>query len=82
MTTRIPAAEQKKAVATVTQCQVDLWHAREDARRVDEMMRRAIRTVDDAEHALEHAARRLHRIDGPATAVMPGDLSSHLMLLR
>jgi hypothetical protein len=79
---RIPAAEQKKAVATVTQCHLELWHAREDARRVDEMMRRAIRDVEDAESALDDAMRRLHRIDAPAAAPMPGDPSSHLILLR
>jgi hypothetical protein len=79
---RIPPAEQKKAVATVNQCHLELWHAREDARRVDEMMRRAIRDVEDAENALDAAMRRLKRIDAPITAVISDDPSSRLTLLR
>lgn len=82
MTDRIPAAEQKRAIATVTECHIQLWRAREEARRVDEMLCRAIRGVEDAEHALDDAARRLDRMDASTTSVTSDDPSRHLILLR
>ena len=82
MIDRISDAEQNRAIASVSRCHMVLWHAREEARRVDDMLRRAIRTVEDAEDALNEAARRLNRFDATPASSHPRDGRSPILLLR
>lgn len=63
MNDRNLVSEQERAVATVTQCELQLRRAQEDVRCTGEMLRRAVRSVENAEGELDDATRRLGRME-------------------
>ncbi|MEO8636841.1 MAG: hypothetical protein ABI587_16315 [Gemmatimonadales bacterium] len=65
MSDRNPVSEQERAVVTVREHELQLRRARENVRRAGEMLRRAIRTAEEAEGELGIAARRLDRMESP-----------------
>jgi hypothetical protein len=67
--TLVSEQEQERAIAAVTQCELQLRRARENVRRAGEMLRRAIRGVEHAEAALGDATRRRDRMELPMTKV-------------
>jgi len=72
MPDRHPASEQERANATRTQCESRLRQAQESARHAREMLRRAIREVDEAEVALGEAMRRQDQPGRSPTTARPG----------
>jgi hypothetical protein len=62
MTTHGPGSERERAIATVGQCERQLWRAQACVRSADEMLRRAVRTAENAVGELRDATRRLDRL--------------------
>lgn len=63
------ASEQERAIVTVARCGLELRLAQEGARRAGEALRRAIRSVEQAEVSMGDARRRLYRMDMSLKAV-------------
>ena len=59
--------EQDRAIATVTQCELQLRRARDNVRRTGELLRRAVRTAENAQGELGDATRRLGRMESRRT---------------
>ena len=64
--------EERRASATVTLCEAQLRQARDNARRIGETLRRALRGVSDADGALGEATRRLGRMELCRAKALPG----------
>ncbi len=62
MPDRTLVSEQERAVASVTQRELELRQAQEGVRTAGEMLRRAIRASKAAEGDLSDAERRLDRL--------------------
>ena len=82
MVDRKAGADQVRAEHSVTQCQLELWHARENALRAAYMFRRAARAVDEAERSLADATLRAGRAGMPPGATDAGGPSRRLAILR
>jgi hypothetical protein len=67
MADRSLVSEQERAVATVMQCELQLRRAQDNVRRTGEMLRRAVRTAENAQGELGDAARRLGRMESRLT---------------
>lgn len=76
-----PVSEEARAIAMVSKCSLQLWRAKESALAANETVRRAVRVVKDAEHALAEATRRLNRLHLPMDRSDLGDQSRRLALL-
>jgi hypothetical protein len=67
MADRNLGSEKDRAIATVTQCELELRRAQETVRCTSEMLRRAVRTAENAQGELGDAARRLGRMNSRLT---------------
>jgi multidrug resistance efflux pump len=56
-----PVSEEERARATLTRCEGQLRQAREQGRRADEVLKKTLRGIAEAEDALAQATRRLDR---------------------
>jgi hypothetical protein len=61
MTDRNPASEEERAIATLARCELQLRRAQETVRNTGEMLRRAVRTAENAEGEFGDATRRVDR---------------------
>ena len=66
-------SQRDRAVTSVSDCQAQLRRAQEDARKGGELLRRAVRDVEEAEVALGDATRRLGRGGGTSGLDRGGD---------
>jgi hypothetical protein len=69
MTDRDLGVEEGRAMATVTQCEIQLRRAQEGVRRAGEVLRRAVRTAETAQGDLGDATDRLDRVQVRLTRV-------------
>jgi hypothetical protein len=74
--------EWETASAAVTRCHLEHWRAKEDVRRAAEMLRQAIRAVDETEHAVAQATRRLNSPDSSINPFGDGTQPARLALMR
>ncbi len=62
MTARAFSSERERVTASLDRCEDDLRQARERARRAGEVLRRALRGVEEAEGEFRLASRRLEAV--------------------